>query len=527
MIRNLLVAALACFALCAQENRYDLVIAGAKVIDGSGTPWFYADIGIRGDAIAAVGQLADAPAAVRIDARGMVVAPGFIDIHSHGRRGIGQVPTAENYLREGVTTIVEGPDGSSPLPIKDFLDGIRRTPISINFATMVGQGSIRQQVIGSVNRKATPEEIAKMKDIAAQAMREGAFGLSTGLFYVPGNFTPTEEVIELAKVVGRMGGIHISHMREEAAHVLDSVRETIRIGEEGGLPTQITHHKTIGQASWGKSVESLKLVEEARARGVDVTIDQYPYTASSTGIAALVPQWALEGGQRSTVERLNAPDQRAKIKATIVENLKYDRGAGDPKNVAIVNCGFDPTLAGKNLAQITRDRGKEPTMENAAETTMDLVANGGCSAVYHAIAEEDVVRIMKSPYTMIASDGDIPVFGQAAPHPRSYGTFARVLGVYVREQKVIPLEEAIRKMSGYPAARLKIYDRGMLRPGMKADVIVFDPATVSDRATFDKPHQYSVGVHEVIVNGKLVLHEDKVTSERPGRVIYGPSMRSQ
>jgi dihydroorotase/N-acyl-D-amino-acid deacylase len=230
-----------------------MVISGAKVIDGSGNPWYYADIGIRGDTIAAVGQLGNATAAQRIDARGMIVSPGFIDIHSHGRRGILQVPTAENYLREGVTTIVEGPDGSSPLPIKDFLDSIRRTPISINLATMVGQGSIRQQVIGSVNRKATAEEMAKMKEIAAQAMRDGAFGLSTGLFYVPGNFTPTEEVIELAKVVGAMGGIHISHMREEASHVLDSVRETIRIGEEGGLPTQITHHKTIGQASWERA----------------------------------------------------------------------------------------------------------------------------------------------------------------------------------------------------------------------------------------------------------------------------------
>ncbi|HXA52405.1 MAG TPA: D-aminoacylase [Candidatus Acidoferrum sp.] len=520
---TLVVAILAAGSIWGQQGGYDIVIAGAKVVDGSGDPWFYADIGIRGDAIAAVGQLQNAPAALRIDARGMVVAPGFIDIHSHGRRGIMQVPTAENYLREGVTTIVEGPDGSSPLPIKDFLDGISRTPISINFATMVGQGSIRQQVMGSVNRKATTEELAKMKEIAAQAMRDGAFGLSTGLFYVPGNFTPTEEVIELAKVVGRMGGIHISHMREEATHVIESVRETIRIGEEGGLPTQITHHKTIGQASWGKSAESLRLVEEARARGVDVTIDQYPYTASSTGIAALVPQWALEGGQKSTVERLNAPEQRARIKATIVQNLKYDRGAGDPKNVAIVNCGFDPTLAGKNLADITRSRGQEPTMENVSEIVMDLVAKGGCSAVYHAIAEEDVLRIMRSPYTMIASDGDIPVFGQAAPHPRSYGTFARVLGVYVREQHVISLEEAVRKMSGYPAARLKIWDRGLLRPGMKADVVVFDPAAVGDRATFDKPHQYSVGFGEVIVNGKPVLHGDKVTADRPGRVIYGPA----
>ena len=356
-------------------------------------------------------------------------------------------------------------------------------------------------------------------------MRDGAFCLSTGLFYVPGNFTPTEEVIELAKVVGRMGGFHISHMRDEAAHVLDSVRETIRIGEEGGLPTQITHHKIIGQPNWGQSVETLKLVEAARARGVDVTMDQYPYTASSTGIAALLPQWSLEGGQRSTAERLAAPDQRARIKKEVVDNLKFNRGAGDAKNVAIVTCGFDPSLAGKNLAEITRARGQEPTLDNAAETAMNLVAKGGCSAVYHAIAEEDVVRIMRSPYAMVASDGEIPVFGQQAPHPRSYGTFARVLGVYVREQHVISLEEAVRKMSGFPAQRMKLWDRGLLIPGMKADVIVFDPATVGDRATYDQPHQYSVGVDEVIVNGKLVLHEGKVTAERPGKVLLGPAAR--
>jgi dihydroorotase/N-acyl-D-amino-acid deacylase len=509
--------------LFAQSNRFDILITGAKIVDGSGGAWFYGDVGIRGDIIAAVGLLPGATAATTIDAHGLAVGPGFIDIHSHGRRGISSVPTAENYLREGVTTIVEGPDGSSPLPISDFLGGIAKTQVSINFATMVGQGSIRSQVMGLVNRKATPPEIEKMKTIAAQAMRDGAFGLSTGLFYVPGNFTPTEEVIEIAKVVGRMGGIHISHMREEAGHVLDSVRETIRIGEEGGLPTQITHHKIIGQGNWGQSVETLKLVEEARARGVDVTIDQYPYTASSTGIASLLPQWSLEGGQKATAERLAAPEQRAKIKTVIVQNLKFDRGAGDPKNVQIANCGFDRSLAGKNLADITRARGLEPTFENAAETAMELVNKGGCSAIYHAINEEDVVRIMKSPYTMVASDGDIPVFGQASPHPRSYGTFARVLGVYVREKHVLTLEEAVRRMSGYPAERLKVWDRGLLRPGMKADVVVFDPATVSDRAQYDKPHQYSVGFQHVIVNGKFALRAGEVTAERPGRVLYGPA----
>jgi dihydroorotase/N-acyl-D-amino-acid deacylase len=509
--------------LIAQSNRFDILITGAKVIDGTGSAWFWGDIGVRGDSIAAIGHLGDAGAALRIDGNGLVAAPGFIDIHSHGRRGIFAVPTAENYLREGVTTIIEGPDGSSELPLAPFFEKVARTPISINFASMVGQGTIRGQVIGPVNRKATPKELERMKGMAAQAMRDGAFGLSTGLFYVPGTFTPTEEVIEIAKVVGRMGGIHISHMRNESEHVLDSVRETIRIGEEGGLPTQITHHKIIGKANWGLAVETLRLVEDARARGVDVTIDAYPYTASSTGIAALFPSWALEGGQKAVVERLSAPQQRERIKAAIVQNIEFDRGAGDPRNIGIAGCGFDKSLAGRNLAEITRARGVEPTPENAAETAMELQSKGGCSAIYHAISEEDVVRVLKSPYTMIASDGEIPVFGQAAPHPRSYGTFARVLGVYVREQKVLTLEDAVRRMSGYPAERLKIWDRGLLRPGMKADIIVFDPATVADKADFEHPHQYSVGVHQVIVNGKLVLHDDKVTAERPGRVLYGPA----
>ena len=238
--------------LLAQTARFDVLITNAKIVDGSGAPWFLGDIGIKGDTITAVGKLADAPATTKVDARGLVVAPGFIDIHSHGRRGIFNVPTAENYLREGVTTMIEGPDGGSPLPLAPFFESITKTGVSINVAAMVGQGTIRSQVMGLVNRKATPEELSKMKAMAEQAMRDGAFGLSTGLFYVPGNFTPTEEVVEIAKVVGRLGGIHISHMRQEAAQILDSVRETIRIGEEGALPTQITHHKIIGRPSWGK-----------------------------------------------------------------------------------------------------------------------------------------------------------------------------------------------------------------------------------------------------------------------------------
>ncbi len=509
--------------LLVRAQQYDLLITNGKILDGAGNPWFAGDIGVRGNTIAAVGHLTGAQAALRIDAAGLVVAPGFIDIHSHGRRGIFAVPTAENYLREGVTTIVEGPDGSSPVPLGPFLDKIAQTRISINLASFVGHGSLRTEVMGLVNRKATPEEVNKMKALAEQAMRDGAVGLSTGLFYVPGNYANTEEVIEIAKVVGALGGFHQSHMRDETDQIEDSVKETIRIGEEGHLPTQITHHKVIGTANWGKSVQTLQLVEQARRRGVDVSIDQYPYTASSTGIAALFPQWSLAGGNASVVERLHAPDARDKIKLEIVHNIRDGRGGGDPKNIVIVNCSFDSSLAGKSLADLTRARGAQVTNETAAETAMALQEKGGCSAVYHAIDEADIERIMRSPYTMIASDGDIPVFGVAAPHPRSYGTFARVLGVYVRERNILTLQDAVRRMSSMPAQRLSFGDRGLLRPGMKADIVVFDPATVADKATFEKPHQYSVGFRDVVVNGKLVLRNGKVTAERPGQVLYGPA----
>lgn len=516
------MVALFAVSVLSQQTRFDILITNARIVDGAGNPSYFGSIGVKGDTIVAVGHMPGATGEMTIDAKGMVAAPGFIDIHSHGRGGIFEVPTAENYLREGVTTFIEGPDGSSPIPLAPFLERLTRTPRTVNVGMMVGHGSIRQEVIGLVNRKATPAEMERMRGIAKQAMLDGAFGLSTGLFYVPANYAPTEEVIELAKVVGPMGGIHISHMRDEAASILEGVRETIRIGEEGGLPTQVTHHKVIGKDYWGKSRDTLRLVEEARARGVDVTIDQYPYTASSTGLAALLPQWSQEGGTEGFQERLNAPVQRGKIKAEVVNRLRNDRGAGDAKNVVIASCGFDASLAGKSLADLTRARGVEVSLENAAETAMEILKKGNCSAIYHAISEDDVIRIMQSPYTMIASDGGISVMGAGVPHPRNYGTFARVLGLYVREKKVISLEEAVRKMSGYPAQRLKIWDRGLLRPGMKADVVIFDAATVADQATFEKPHQYSVGFRDVIVNGKIVLKDGGVTAARPGVVLYGP-----
>jgi N-acyl-D-amino-acid deacylase len=504
-----------------QLQPFDILIQHARIVDGSGNPWYNGDVGIRGDNIVAIGRLDGVSSKLTIDARGLTVAPGFIDIHTHARRGIFEDPSAQNYIRQGVTTLIEGNDGSSPLPIAPFFEKLGAVRMAPNFGLFVGQGSIRQQVLGLENRKATPEEVVRMKDTARQAMQDGALGLSSGLFYVPGNFTPTEEVIEIAKVVAGFGGMYISHMRDEASGVVDSVRETIRIGEEGGLPTQVTHHKIIGQENWGKSVETLRLVEEARARGVDATIDAYPYTASSTGTGALFPQWSLAGGQKALLERLSAPEQRTRITAEIVRRIKVDRGGGDPKNIVMASCSFDPSLAGKSLADITAARGRPVNFDTAAETAIEIQQKGGCSAVFHAINEEDVERILRSPYTMIGSDGEIPQFGRGAPHPRSYGTFARVLARYVRDRKVLTLEDAVRKMSGYPAERLRLLDRGLLRPGMKADIVIFDPAKVQDKADFANPHQYAEGFREVIVNGELVISGGQLTKARPGRIIRG------
>jgi N-acyl-D-amino-acid deacylase len=512
------------FALAwGQAPSYDVIIEGGRIADGTGNPWFYGDIAIQGDRIAAAGLLRDASARVRLRVSGLTVAPGFIDAHSHARGGIFQSPQAENYIRQGVTTLIEGPDGSSPLPIGRFLAEISRLRKTVNFGTLVGHGSIRQQVLSTENRKASPEEIQRMKEMVRQAMREGAMGLSTGLFYVPGNYAPTEEVIELAKVAGELGGVHTSHMRDEAAQVRESVRETIRIGEEGGLPTQVTHHKVIGKSNWGASADTLRLMDEARARGVDVTADQYPYTASSTGTGALFPQWALSGGIRALKERLAAPGQRTKIKAAIVDKILNDRGGGDPANIYLASCAFDRSLAGKTLAEVTRMRGREVTPENAAETAIEVHTAGGCSAVYHAMDEQDVERIMRYPHTMIASDGGIPAFGVDVPHPRHYGAFARVLGRYVREKKALSLEEAIRKMTSLPANRFGLWDRGLLRPGMKADIVVFDAETIIDRAEFGRPHQYAEGVRHVFVNGQAVLLDGKLTGARPGETLYGPA----
>jgi dihydroorotase/N-acyl-D-amino-acid deacylase len=517
----IVVVLLAAVPTLAQE--YDVILRNGRVVDGTGAPWFRADVAVSSDSIVAVGAGLPGTGRREIDVRGRVVAPGFIDIHTHARRGIFEVPTADNYLLQGVTTLFDGQDGFSPLPLGEFLERVAALPPAVNFGSFVGHGSVREAVMDRESRPPGPHELDAMIELVGEAMAEGAFGLSTGLFYVPGAFAETGEVVSLGRVAGFMGGIHISHMRDEAAGVLESVAETIAIGERGGLPTQITHHKIIGRAGWGKSSDTLRLVREARARGVDVTIDQYPYTASSTSFsAALFPAWAQEGGDEALTERLSDAETRARVREAVIKKIRDERGGGDASRLQIASFEGDPSLDGRTLADVLTARGREATVEEAADLVLEIVARGGATGIFHAMSEEDVERILLSPFTMVASDGAIPVFGRGRPHPRSYGTFPRVLGHYVRERGLLTLEEAVRKMTSLPAARLGLVDRGLLRPGMKADLVVFDPATIRDRATFEDPHVYAEGVLFVLVNGLAVVDEGRPSGLRPGQVLLGP-----
>ena len=504
------------------QNSYDIIISNGRVIDGSGNPWYEADVAINGERIVRIGDLSSDTGSQVIDANGLIVAPGFIDPHTHALRGILDVPNAESALLQGVTTLTEGNDGTSPFPVDEHYQTIIDKQISPNWGIFVGHGTIRSQIIGAEDRDPTLVELEQMKDMVQQAMQHGALGLSTGLFYVPGSFASTEEVIELSKVAAKHGGIYISHMREEAAQLIDSVNETIRIGEESGIPVQMTHHKVIGVENWGSSVESLRLVDQARERGIDITIDQYPYTASQTGINALIPQWAQEGGRVRMLERIESPETRAAIKNEVVLKILYDRGGGDPKNIFISRNTWDPSMTGKNLAELTVEAGMNPTPENASEVVFEILKGGGATAVYHAINTDDVDRIMQHPVTAIGSDGPVGIFGEGTPHPRQYGTFARVLGHYVRERAVLTLEDAVRKMSSQTARRLGIHNRGLLTEGYYADIAIFDADEIIDKATFEEPHQYAIGIKFVLVNGQVVVEQGRHTGRRPGKIIYGP-----
>ncbi len=521
---TLLAAAAFSFVGCSDVTDFDLILANGLVIDGTGADALVADVGVRAGRIEEVGDLSDRSADTLIDVSGEVVAPGFIDPHTHSRGAIFEIPTADNFVLQGVTTMVEGNDGSSPLHLRAWFDSLTSAGgTAPNFAMFVGHGSIRSEVMGSDDRPPSDAELERMKELVADAMDDGALGLSTGLFYLPGSFASTEEVIELARVAAERGGIYISHMRNEGDGVFESVRETVRIGREAGVAVQMTHHKIGAWRNFGRASESLALIEEARAEGVDITFDQYPYTASSTGLSAIIPRWAQEGDRLA--ERLREPVTRSRIVEDIIDWMEM-RFAGDPSKIQLVSCDFDDDvsgfpdeMAGLTLADVLVARGASSEAHAVADLILEIDAAGGCGAIFHAFDEGDVRTLMASEHGMIGSDGSLVHFGQASPHPRGYGTFPRVLGRYSRELGVISLVEAVRRMTSAPADRLGFHDRGRIEAGLVADITVFDPETVIDRATFEDPHQYPVGIRYVFVSGVLVAREGEVTGARPGAIL--------
>ena len=497
----------------------DLIITNARILDGTGNSWFWGSISISGGKILKIERVRE-PGGQResakvIDAKGMIACPGFIDVHAHIESNIFEKPTADNYLFDGVTSVVTGNCGSAFDDISEFFRKLDSMKTSINIASLAGHNTIRSQAMGMGDRQATPEEMKKMTDLMDKAMKDGAVGLSTGLIYLPGTFANTEEVVNLAKVASAHGGVYATHMRNEGLKVTDAITEALTIGKQANIPVQISHFKVSGPANWGKSTMTLNMVKQARLDGYDVTIDQYPYTASSTNLATQVPDWALDGGLDSLRVRIKDPKTREEIK----KQMKENKEEGKNKNFAFAVVAYyaaDTTLNGLNISQITKLKGKKVKLMNEAEIILQMLEKGNAQMVFHSMNEEDVKYFQAYPFNMPAADGSAQT-GRGIPHPRSYGTNARFLARYVREMKVTTLEDGIRRMTSLPAQKFGLKDRGMLKEGMAADILILDENKVQDMATFEKPHQYSVGIPYVIVNGKVVIDDGKHIGERSGR----------
>ncbi|MEP7337748.1 MAG: D-aminoacylase [Acidobacteriota bacterium] len=475
--------------LAQSKDAVSILIAGGTLVDGSGAQRRMADVRIVGDQIKEVGKLKPQADERVIDARGLVVAPGFVDIHNHSERGLGNEPNARSQILQGITTLAVGPDGGSPFPIADYLARLAEQRPAVNVIAFVGHATVRQRVMGNAyNRAATEGEIAKMAELVEQCMRDGAVGLSTGLEYDIGNPATTEEVIALARVAARYGGIYMSHVRDEADLAFDAFREAIRIGREAKLPVQISHIKLGTVGVWNKAGEAVKLIEAARREGLDITADCYPYDAWASTITVLVPS--------------RKHDDPAMVKKGL-----DDVGGGG--NVLVTNCASHRDYEGKTLDEIAKANGK-----TAVEIYIQIVKDGGAGVACKSMVEADIKTFYQQPWVMVASDGGIGM-----RHPRGAGTFPRVLGHYVRERKWLALEEAIRKMSSLPAGRLGLRDRGVIKPGMKADIIIFDPNKVIDQSTMAQPALEPVGISYVFVNGKAVVAEGKVTGDRSGAIL--------
>ncbi len=518
LLPSVLSALSVLFVPFLRAQDFDLVIRHARLIDGTGTPALDGDIAVRGDRIAALGKF-EGKGRTEIDAAGHVVAPGFIDVHTHSEE-ILDLPVAENFLRMGVTLIVAGNCGSSKTNIGEFFAAIEQKKIALNFATLIGQGSVRFQVMGgSFARPPTAEEMTKMRDLVERGMKDGAVGMSTGLIYLPGTFTKTAEIVELAKVVSAHGGIYTSHMRHEDSRILEAIDEVITVAREAHLPAEISHIKLSGPTAWGRADEIIAYLDKARASGLSLTEDEYAYTASSTGIGDnLIDAQFLEGGKARYRERLADPAQKARMIADMKSFIERGK-RGDYTYAVIASFKADPKLNGKTIPQAAKILRGSDSLEDQIQTILDIEARGGAAGVFHGINEKDLQKFMIQPLTMIASDSGIREFGNAVPHPRGYGNNARVLGRYVRELKVLTLEDAVRKMTSLPAKTFKLGERGELKPGYIADLVVFDPATVNDPSTYDDPHHYAVGFSDVIVNGVPVIRDRKLTDARPGGTV--------
>ena len=541
----------------AQRPRFDVVIANGRIVDGTGSPWFRGDIGIVGDRITAIGALGDATAAAKVDATNLVVAPGFIDLLGQSEFNVLVDGRAPSKILQGVTTEVTG-EGSSIAPVNDRLMleasanakhfGVaqdwrtladyfkrleERSHTTINVATFVGAGGLRNYVIGKDDRPATAAELERMKQLVAEAMQQGALGLSTSLQYVPDRFASTDEIVELAKVAARYGGVYFTHQRSESARIFESLDEVFAIAERANIPAEIWHLKTAYKANFGKMPEVLRRIEAARARGLDVTANQYPYTRASNGLDSCLPLWAREGGFEKALPRLTDPATRERIKkdmddpnAATWENQWYGANGGDGVMLSSVLNRDLAKYEGMTLTQIGKAMGKDPR-----DAVIDLViADRGESSVITSIMDEDDVRTaLKHPLVGVGTDSGAQAqdgkLSESKSHPRAWGSFPRILGRYVRDEHLLTLEDAIRKMTSKAADRVHLSDRGVLRPGMMADITVFDAATIRDVSTFDDPKHYAVGVTHVFVNGKRVVADGAITSERPGRPLRGPGSR--
>lgn len=499
---------------------WDVLVRGGTIVDGSGTPGYPGDLAIRGDRIVRISpEPLDPSRALRvIEAEGMVVSPGFVDIHTH-LDPLLQLLGGESHVRQGVTTALGGPDGSSPWPLVSHLDRAEALGVGLNVAYTIGHNTVRRAVMGLEDRPPTPEELRQMREMIAQGMDDGAYGISTGLKYLPGTFSDVDEVVALAEEAAARGGFYTSHLREEGLGLLESVSEAMEIGRRADIPIVLTHHKVVGAPMWGASATTLAMVDSARAAGTDVMIDQYPYTASYSGITILIPGWAMEGGTAGLLSRMDDPVMADSVLAGIEANIVNDRGGNDLRRVQFGLVQWDRSLEGKTLYDWAVREGLDPTPATGAELVIEAVRRGGASGIYHAMDEADVEAIMAHPWTMIASDGRLVSPGVGHPHPRWYGTFPRVLGLYTREKGVLSVEQAVRKMTTLPAERIGLRERGQLRAGWFADVVIFDPETVADLATFQEPHQYPVGIDYVIVNGVLTVDEGAYHDLRPGTVL--------